>query len=338
MISEYLIETVDTHTAGEPTRIITGGVFLEDLTGSVEQQRTQFARHHDSIRRLLLREPRGHTDMFGAAIVEPTEADADVGVFFMDNGGYLDMCIHGTIGVVTYLQQTGQFEGEPGDAVHVETPAGVVRAEFQASDDGRTPISIVNVPSYHLRRVTLTDDQMGTITVDLAYSGNLFAIIDVDDVRLSVGPQSLPQLIDLATRLRDRLNAQERVVHPVTGEDLAVELIEFFQRDTVDRNATIFGNGQVDRSPCGTGTCAKLATLYAHDQLSVGESYPYDSVIGTRFVGEVRSLVEEGDVSGILPVVTGSAHLIGKTTHFLDPADPIHSFDLNDPNYAVEHR
>lgn len=329
MNSDLLLETVDTHTAGEPTRFIVGGLPVGLTRGDVTAARDDFRANFDHLRRLLMQEPRGHADMFGGVIVDPATAAADIGLFFMDNQGYLDMCGHGLIGAVTVLIETGRMAVEDGEELTVETPAGTVRAWPQLDGDSVEAVTIENVASFVLGRETVSLPDVGEITADLVFAGNVFAIVGVSQLELSVRPEHVRSLIEHALDIRTALNEAVDLVHPVHGSPLSVDLVEFADSsDEVDSNLTVFGRGQIDRSPCGTGTCAKMALLAHHGELAVGEVYEHESVIGTRFSGELIEVSNSADQTVVTPRVTGSAYLTGRSTFFLDPDDPLTGFDI----------
>lgn len=331
MRSNINIETVDTHTAGEPTRIVTGGLPLGVQHGAVGPAKDRFRHEFDHLRKLLLREPRGHADMFGAVIIDSVPTDARFGVFFMDNGGYLDMCGHGLIGTVTYLIESGRLTVTDGEAVDVATPAGTVTCWPSLDADGVSSVTIENVSSFVVDQVTVEVDELGPVTADIAHSGNTFALVSADAVGIPIAPDTVGSLIEAGLDIRRAINDAKHFTHPESGDELPVELVEFYdERDPVDVNVTIFGRGQVDRSPCGTGTCAKLAYLYDQGSIQIGERYRYESVIGTQFVGEIVGTEQRSETTFVEPRVTGSAYRISESTHLLDPADPLDAgFDVS---------
>lgn len=308
-----LVQVVDTHTAGEPTRVVTAGFPLPQ-GGTMEEQRRWLADNADDLRGFLLREPRGHPDMFGALVLPPADPRADIGLIFLDNGGYLTMCGHGTIGAVTALAALGQITG---DEVTVDTPAGLVRCRIERSRGEVQAVAFRNVESLYLKTV-----EIDGIPVAISYGGNLFALVDAEKAELPLSQENLPQLVARGLEIRARINAEHPFTHPGTGGKLTVELIEFYIEGPPARNVVVFGHGQVDRSPCGTGTCAKMAFLHARGELGVGEEYHYRSIIDTEFVGRIVSEVQVGDMPGIVPEVRGSAHITGFGTMVLVDDDP----------------
>ncbi|WP_280536906.1 proline racemase family protein [Halopenitus sp. POP-27] len=333
MHTELLIEAVDTHTGGEPTRIVTGGLNTDRFAGgSVEEQRDRFREEADDVRTLLMKEPRGHDDMYGAILVPPAAEKADLGVFFVDNGGYKDMCGHGTMGVVTALIETGYLD--PDGPVTLETPAGLVTADPELSTDGGVEhVTVENVSSYVLDSMTLSMDVDGDpvdVPVDVVYAGNVFAMVPASAFGMDVIPDNTATFVDYGVEVRERVNEAADFEDPFSGDRLVVDHTEFYEpRSGVDRNVVVFSAGSVDRSPCGTGTCGKMALLHSTGELDVGEPYRHESVIGTRFEGRLRDARRRDGYAVVDPEITGSAYVVAKHTFLLDPDDPVHSFDVS---------
>jgi proline racemase len=328
MRTDIQIEAVETHTAGEPTRIVTGGLNLDVRSADdVCSSRRAFAEEYDWIRELLVKEPRGHADMFGAVPV-PTTADdhADFGLFFFDTEGYLEMCGHGTVGAVTALVETGELSVQ--ESYTIETPAGPVRARPRVRDGTVESVTVENVPSFVVGTTDLRLDGE-PIAVDVVYAGNLCALVDVEQLDFDVDTASVDRAVERGLELKTRLNDRLDVRHTVTEQPLSVSVVEFYQqREGTDRNVVVFADGSVDRSPCGTGTCAKVTLLHDEGELSVGTTYRYESVIGTEFLGRVREVERRGDLTLTHPEVTGSAYVTGKHTFVRDPADDLGGFSL----------
>lgn len=315
-------ETVDTHTAGEPTRIVTGGIEWPDTADSISAYREHFKTEYDWVRELLLKEPRGHAGMFGAIPVFEVETPAAFGVFFMDQTGYLDMCGHGTIGVVTALIETGRIDSD--DEVLIETPAGIVRTDPVVSDGRVESVTVENVPAFVVEHVEVAVEPFGSVDVDVVSAGNLFALVAAESIGLDVADPEAAAFVDAGIAIRDAVNRAG-----VIEGSRAVELTELYWTvDGIDRNITVFGDGMVDRSPCGTGTCAKMALLYDAGSLAVGERYRNESVIGTRFNGEIRGVDERDGRAMIRPAITGSAYVTGEHRFVLDRDDPLGGFTL----------
>ncbi|ELK53483.1 proline racemase, partial [Haloferax sp. BAB-2207] len=323
--------TIDTHTGGEPTRIVVSGIDRSALTGdSVRERRDSFAKTHDWVRDLLMREPRGHDDMFGAVVVDADRPDADVGVFFMDSRGYLDMCGHGTIGVVSALLELDRLDRR--ETIRVETPAGLVEATPEYVPDGGVEcVTIQNVRSFVYDQATVPVSFLdSSLRVDVVYAGNFFALVDSDQLGLPVEPQHAATFVDWGLEIRDAVNERLDIVHPLTGEEGSILITEIYGTpDEVDRSIVVFGEGQVDRSPCGTGTCAKMALLHDAGALDVGESYLHESIVGTRFEGRLVAAEERDGVTLTTPLITGSARITGKHTFVKDAKDSLSGFSIS---------
>lgn len=272
--------------------------------------------------------------MFGSAVLDPVDERADVGVVFMDGRGYLNMCGHGTIGTVTAVLHSGMVPArEPVTPVVLDTPAGLVRTEARVEDGAVTQVSFVNVPSFAYLRDVCLDLDGQEVACDIAFGGSFFAIVHARRFGVRVRPQDLSAITDKALALRERINEEIEVVHPdlphIDGVDLG-EVYEPSPTPDVDwRNVVVFGSGQVDRSPCGTGTSARLALLHAQGELEVGQGFVHESLIGTRLRGEVVGTTTVGNYPAILPRITGSAYVTGYSRQLLDPRDPMcHGFVL----------
>ena len=328
-----VITAIDTHTQGEPTRIVTGG--LPFIPGkNMQDKKSWMAQHQDHIRKMLMWEPRGHRDMFGAVITQPILEDADAGVLFMDCDGYLDMCGHGSIGAVTVLLETGIIKhGSPGEQnqkkVTIDTPAGRVLANARIEDGRVTQISVKNVPSFYYASTHMKVGNLGEIPVHVAYGGNFFALVDIRHLNLDLEPAALPRLIQIGLEIKETVNDLVNIVHPGTGKSGEVGLVEIYEESDPPKNVVIFGNGQVDRSPCGTGTCAKMAMLHAQKKLEVGRPYKYRSILGTEFTGRIVEETKVGEYDAVVPEITGRAYITGILQLMVDDEDPFkHGFQL----------
>jgi proline racemase len=305
------VRTVDYHTAGEPFRIVVGGV--PPLQGDSVLERRRWARAHlDHVRRLLVNEPRGHADMYGC-FVTGSEA-ADLGAVFFHNEGYSTACGHGTIALVTWALESGRLPAREGDvAVAVEVPSGRLPCVAAVRGGDVTSVRFRNVPSFVLRRGV----EAAGCRVDLAFGGAFYAIAPAP-ARLDRA--GLPVLIERGRAVRDALNRAGAAVHPLEPELSGVYGVVWTDGD---RNVTVFADGEVDRSPCGSGTSARLALLDATGELPRGRALRHRGVVGTEFVGRV---VGEAEVAGIPAVITeveGGAHLTGRHEFVLEPEDPL---------------
>jgi len=326
MRTERLLDTIDTHTAGEPTRILTGGIDWQARGETVDKQMSRFEETHDDIRNMLMNEPRGHADMFGAVPVEPTAPDADLGVFYITPYGYGDMCGHANIGLLTAFIETGRLP--PKDTIRLETPVDVVEVSPDVIDGRVKQVAMKNVESFVLNRTTVDVPELGSVTVDIVYSGIFFVMIDAVQVEPSLARKNVDALSSLALRIREAVTDQVDIVNPLTGEKARVIDTQFYARGDPERSLVVYPDGSVDRSPCGTGTCAK-ATLFAEfGDLKAGESFVNRSLIGTEFEGRVVNRYERDGVDVTVPAVAGSAHIVAKTTHVHDPEDPLTGFNI----------
>jgi proline racemase len=327
MRSEMVIHAVDTHTEGMPTRVVTGGVGV--LPGAtMAERRTLFIRDRDDLRTLLMYEPRGHAAMSGAILQPPTRPDADYGVLFIEVSGCLPMCGHGTIGVATALVETGAVPvEEPVTTIRLDTPAGLVVATVAVADGRAREVTIRNVDSFMLASGVTVDAgaEVGEVRFDMAYGGNFYAIMPADALGLDVAPELAPELIRRGLVVIDAINKQAPPVHPT---DPAIDecrhvLLTAPGRDGADaRNAVVIHPGWVDRSPCGTGTSARMAQLYARGELALEQSFVNESILGTRFTGRLVGMSTVGDLPAVIPTVTGRAWVTGIAQYLLDPDDP----------------
>ena len=319
--------TVDTHTMGEPTRIVVGGV--PHVPGStMAEKKAYLASTMDSLRLSLMREPRGHRDMFGAILTAPTTPGADLGIVFMDPSGYLNMCGHGIMGAVTAALEMGILPARAGaNTVVLDTPAGPVRAVAQVGGDRVTGVTVTNVPAFVYRSdVRLPLCGHGEISLDIAYGGNFFALVPVYQLGVEIIPENSGRLCSLGMQILRAVAERVAVVHPHFPHLRSVDLVEFSGRPLAGgdaRNAVVFGNSQLDRSPCGTGTCAKMASLHARGQLELGQAFVHESIIGTTFVGYLRQLTQVGAYPAVIPEITGRAFITGIHQFITDAEDPL---------------
>lgn len=326
MRSRRVLHAVDSHTEGMPTRVITGGVGV--LPGeTMFERRRWFMENSDELRTLLMYEPRGHAAMSGAILQPPTRPDADWGVLYIEVSGCLPMCGHGTIGVATVLVETGMVEvTEPVTTIRLDTPAGLVVAEVAVEDGAARSVTIRNVPSYsHALDQVVEVPGFGEVRYDIAYGGNFYAMVQLDDLGLPFDRKAKQQLLDAGLAIMDSINAQNRPVHPENPEIAVchhVQLIAPGSDATLSRHAMAIHPGWFDRSPCGTGTSARMAQLHARGELGLNTDFVNESFIGTRFVGRLVDEVAVGDRPGVIPTITGRAWVTGTAQYMLDPTDP----------------
>ena len=327
-----MISVIDTHTAGEAARLVTAGIPKIPGKDMVEKKQ-YFIDHLDDVRKSVMFEPRGHQDMFGAFLLPPTKEEADFGLVFMDTGGYLNMCGHNTIAAVTAAVETGMVDVEEGATekeVVVETPAGLIYATAKLKDNvGKVKeVSFRNVESFLYKRdVELDVEGVGHIKFDISFGGSFFCIISADQLGLEVKPENASKLKEAGLKIRDAINANIEIQHPTLEHIKTVDLVEIYDKpshpEATYKNVVVFGDGNIDRSPCGTGTSAKLATLYAKGELKPGEPFVYESILGTLFKGRI---VEERKLAGfdaIIPEITGSGYILGFSNYVYDSDDSL---------------
>jgi proline racemase len=328
------IDTVDYHTGGEPFRIVVGGV--PPLEGATILERRRFAFEHlDHVRRFLVHEPRGHADMYGCHVVPPNDAGADLGVVFFHNEGYSTACGHGTIALVTWALEGGVMPMTGKEtAVTVDVPSGRLACVARCDVAARrvTSVRFTNVPSFVLATGVTLPTSRGPVTVDVAYGGAFYGSADVRSLGLAVDKASLSALIDLQRELRPALDAALDVVHPDEPELRGIYGITWWQDEPTapgddaaltQRNVTVFADGEVDRSPCGSGTSARLALLHAAGRIRTGATLRHRSIVDSVFAGRVTGETAVAGRPGVITEVEGSAHLAGRSHFVLDPADPL---------------
>jgi proline racemase len=326
MRSRRVLHAVDSHTEGMPTRVVTGGVGV--LPGeTMFDRRRWFMEHSDELRTLLMYEPRGHSAMSGAILQPPTRPDADWGVLYIEVSGCLPMCGHGTIGVATVLVETGMVTvTEPVTTIRLDTPAGLVVAEVAVEDGAAESVTIRNVPSYsHALDQAVEVPGFGQVRYDIAYGGNFYAMVQLDDLGLPYDLAVKQQLLDAGLTIMDAINDQNRPVHPENPEiDVChhVQLIAPGSDAKHSRHAMAIHPGWFDRSPCGTGTSARMAQLHARGELALHTDFVNTSFIGRSFTGRLVEEVMVGDRPGVVPTITGSAWVTGTAQYLLDPTDP----------------
>lgn len=324
-----VFHTIDTHTGGNPTRTVLSG--LPRLKGkTMAEKMLHMQEEYDWIRTFLMFEPRGHEVMSGALVVEPCHPEADLGVIYIETGGYLPMCGHDTIGVCTALVEAGQIPvSEPITRLKLDTPAGLVEVTIRVEDGQAKEVSFRNVPSFLLKSVEVEVEGLGRVAADIAYGGNFYAIIDADSVGLDLVPERASTIVEQAVKIRDAINASTEVVHPEASYIQGLTHIEFFTKPTHPeanvRNTVIVPPGGIDRSPCGTGTAAKLATLYAHGQIGLHQRFVHESIVGSLFTGKVVETTKVGEVDAVVTEIAGSAWIMGMHQFFYQPED-----ELND--------
>ena len=326
MRSTRMLTAVDSHTEGMPTRVITGGVGV--IPGAtMNDKRLHFIEHLDDIRLFLMNEPRGHPAMSGAILQPSTRPDAEWGVIYIEVSGCLPMCGHGTIGVATVLVETGMVDVvEPVTTIRLDTPAGLVIARVAVTDGHADSVTIENVPSYSVRLdATVEVPGYGTVPYSLAFGGNFYAMVDLDSVGLEYDRSKQQEILAAGLAIMAAVNETDPPKHPtIDGVDHChhVEFIAPGSDAVYSRHAMAIYPGWFDRSPCGTGTSARMAELFARGELALDTDFVNESFIGSRFTGR---LIRETTVAGIpavVPTITGRAWVTGIGQYLLDPTDP----------------
>ncbi|MER5456221.1 proline racemase family protein [Micromonospora sp. NPDC002389] len=329
MRSTRVFHAVDSHTEGMPTRVITGGIGV--VPGdSMAQRRRYFVAHLDHLRTLLMCEPRGHAAMSGAILQPPTRPDADWGVLFIEVSGCLPMCGHGTIGVATVLVETGMVTvTEPTTVIRLDTPAGLVVVDVAVRDGHAESVTLRNVPSF-VSELDATVDVpgYGPVTLDLAFGGNFYAVVDLDRLGIAftpTDPQVRQRMLDAGLAIMDAVTDQLRPVHPEDPTIAGCHHVYLAAPGSDarhSRHAMAIHPGWFDRSPCGTGTSARMAQLHARGELALGADFVNESLIGSRFVGRLLDRTTVAGRPAVVPTVTGRAWITGTAQYLLDPTDP----------------
>ena len=326
MRASRYFSAVDSHTEGMPTRVITAG--LGALPGAtMQERRLYFERHLDDLRLLLMREPRGHSAMSGAFLQPPTRPEADWGVLFVEVSGCLPMCGHGTIGVATVLVECGLVAvTEPETLIRLDTPAGLVEARVAVSDGHADRVTLRNVPAFaHALDARVEVPGIGTVTYDMAFGGNFYALVPAAAVGLEPVPDRAAELIEHGARIIRAIAETAPPVHPGDPAITGCKHVVFHapgHDGAHTRSATSIHPGWLDRSPCGTGTSARMAALHARGELALEQPFVNESVIGSRFEGRLVQELTVGDVAAVVPEVSGRAWVTGMGQYLLDPTDP----------------
>jgi len=325
---EKMITAVDSHTEGMPTRVVTSG--FGPIPGKTMFEKKQYVEEHlDHLRTLLMFEPRGHGSMSGSIVLPPTSPDADLGVIFIEVSGCLPMCGHGTIGTCTVAIETGLVEAtEPVTYLKLDTPAGRVVAEARVQNGRVKNVKIRNVPSFLYRQdVTVDVPDLGKLTLDIAYGGNFYGILPVESVNLSLDKKDAQRLIDTGMKIMKSVREQVPLEHPLNHDIRDIKHIMFTGPPDVQsahaKNTVVIHPGTFDRSPCGTGTSARMAQLFFKGKLPLNQDFVHESIIGTLFTGRlVEQLRLTPDVLAVVPTIEGRAWISGFQNFVLDPEDP----------------
>ncbi len=317
---------IDAHTCGNPVRVITSGA--PDLEGeSMLDRREHFLREFDWMRTALMFEPRGHAQMSGSMLYPSSRKDCDIGVLYIETSGCLPMCGHGTIGTVTIAIEKGLVQPRVAGQLHLETPAGKVVASYTQQDGKVKSVRLLNVPAYlHSRGLSVDCPELGgELKVDVGFGGAFYAIVEPQTVYRDLEDMSASDILRISPLVRERLNAKYRFEHPLDPRINTVTHLEWTGKPRLPgsdaRNAVFYGDQAIDRSPCGTGTSARMAQLVANGQLVKGDRFVHESYIGSQFTGRVEDITRVGDYPAIIPSIEGWARIYGDNTITVDPRD-----------------
>ena len=332
-MANHTFHCIDGHTCGNPVRLVAGGgPRLEGAT--MTEKRAHFLAEYDWIRTGLMFEPRGHDMMSGSILYPPTRPDCDVAVLFIETSGCLPMCGHGTIGTVTMAIENGLVTPKEPGRLRLDTPAGLVVAEYRQEGRFVEEVRLTNVPAFlHSEGLTAEVEGLGEIAVDVAYGGNFYAIVEPQANFRDMADFTAGELVGFSPKLRAALNAKYEFVHP---ENPAIRGLSHIlwtgapkHPDATARNAVFYGEKAIDRSPCGTGTSARMAHWAARGRLKVGDDFVHESIIGSLFRGRVEAAASVGDRDAIVPSIGGWARQTGFNTIFIDDRDPYaHGFTV----------
>ncbi|MEX0406106.1 4-hydroxyproline epimerase [Aquibium sp. LZ166] len=330
-MARHSFHCIDGHTCGNPVRLVTGGGPL--LQGStMMERRAHFLAEYDWIRTGLMFEPRGHDMMSGSILYPPTREDCDVAILFIETSGCLPMCGHGTIGTVTMAIEHGLIRPKTPGVLRLDTPAGLVTAEYRQEGEYVEEVRITNVPAFlHSEGLEVDCPDLGRLRLDVAYGGNFYAIVEPQENYRDMADHSAGQLIGWSPVLRARLNNAYRFEHPENPAISGLSHILWTGAPTVEgadaRNAVFYGDKAIDRSPCGTGTSARMAQLHAKGKLKAGDGFVHESIIGSLFKGRIERETQVAGRPAIIPSVGGWARTTGYNTIFIDDRDPFaHGF------------
>lgn len=332
-MTTHTFSCIDGHTCGNPVRLVSGGApRLEGAT--MLERRAHFIRDYDWIRTGLMFEPRGHDMMSGAILYPPTRTDCDVGILFIETSGCLPMCGHGTIGTVTMGIENGLIQPQTPGSLSIDTPAGKVDIIYH--QDGRfvDEVRLTNVPGFLFAEgLSAEIEGLGEVIVDVAYGGNFYAIVDPQKNFRDIADHTAGDLINWSPKLRTALNTKYEFIHPEYPQIAGLSHILWTGTPTAPdahgRNAVFYGDKAIDRSPCGTGTSARMAQLTAKGKLHPGDEFWHESIIGSIFKGRVEAMTEVAGQQAIIPSVAGWARMTGYNTIFIDERDPFaHGFTV----------
>jgi len=326
---KYLkITTIDSHTAGEPFRVITSGV-PEPCGNTILEKRRYAEKHLDHFRKILMFEPRGHADMYGCFVTKPVTKEADFGILFIHNEGFSTMCGHGIIAIATLAVETGFVNlKDPGQKIRIDTPAGLVTAVPKMDKDGVSSVTFENVASFAPELDTVVDvPNLGKVTYDLGFGGAFYAFVNAGDLGLQCTPTYFHELVEKGRMIKNAIMTSKKIVHPFEkdlGFLYGTIFVDYPNIENIhSRHCCIFAEGEVDRSPTGTGVSARLAILNRRNEIKPGKAIVINSIINTGFTCKINELTRVEKYEAVIPKVTGSAYITGTHEFLIDPNDPL---------------
>lgn len=335
---------IDAHTEGNPERVVVSGI--PPIPGDSMLEKGRYVRAHlDHLRTFFTHEPRGHENMYAALVIPPADPRAQFGILYLEPGGYATMCGHGTIAICSVLVEIGLVDVvEPQTTIVLDTPAGLVEAVVQVEDGVARSVTVKNVPSFLYKpEVIVNVPGIGRISMDIAYGGNFYAIVPAKSVELQVNKKYFRALVDSGTRIWQAVNEQVEIRHPLLPEINCVNYVEFSGPPVDERasakNAVVVPPAGMDRSPCGTGTSAKMAALWARGELLLHQKFVHESIIGSLYTGELVAETRVGNFPAVVPLITGSAYIMGIHQLVMDPCDPFpygYSLDKQEKLYGFD--
>lgn len=322
------ITTIDAHTGGEPFRVIVDG--FPELKGNTILEKRRYAKeNYDHLRTALMWEPRGHADMYGCILTPPVSPEADFGILFIHNEGFSTMCGHGIIGIATVVLETGMMPmNAPTTTIKIDSPAGLITAFVHIENGHVKNVSFLNVPSFVSELDAVVDvPGLGKVRYDLAFGGGFYAYVNAEDVGVTCSAKDFRQLIEKGMAIKRVVMQAKQIVHPFE-KDLGFLYGTIFVGPPVDkgshsRNVCIFADGEVDRSPTGTGVSGRLAIHHARSEIKLNEEIIIESIIGSKFAGRVVEETTFGPHAAIIPEVRGEAYIVGRNELWIDPNDPL---------------
>lgn len=327
---KYTFSCIDAHTCGNPVRLVKeGGPVLQGR--NMSEKRQHFLREYDWIRTGLMFEPRGHDMMSGSILYLPHNPANDIAVLFIETSGCLPMCGHGTIGTITIGIEEGLIKPKTPGLVRLETPAGLVNVKYKMENDKCKTVQLTNVPAFlHSTDLTADCPELGELVVDVSYGGNFYAIVDVQKNFKGLEHYTADKLIAWARELRKNINAKYKFVHPedetISGCSHILWTGAVLDKNATARNAVFYGDKAIDRSPCGTGTSARMAQWYAKGKLKKGDEFIHESIIGSKFTGRIEEVTSIDGKSAIRPSIEGWAKIYGYNTIWIDKNDDPYAY------------